>query len=269
VTLLNNNRLFDLACRDVVQGIVNWRVWYMLGLDEIRQRYRRSSLGALWVTMNLAIQVAIMTLLLGSLFQQTNNRYLPHIAISLALWAFISGTVCESCSAFYGNSATILQIKRPLTTYVMHVMWRNAIIFGHNFLVFLVAGPISGVYPSFRWLILIPAFLLVSVVTTWMGLIAGILSTRFRDVPLIVVNIFNVLMWLTPVMYLPSQLVGGREILLWINPLSMMMQIMRGPMLGEDFNPAAWGITIALAIVGWAIALAILTRTRHRLTYWL
>lgn len=269
VSRYNWKKLFDLACNDVYLGVTNWRVWYMLGLHEIRQRYRRSSLGALWVTLNLAIQVSIMTFLLGGLFQQPSHRYMPYISLSLALWGFISSSICESTAAIYGNATTIMQIKRPLMTYIMHTVWRNVIILGHNLGVFLIVGPLFGFYPTFEWLLLIPAFLLNAVVVTWMSLVVAIVSTRFRDVPLIVSNIFSVLIWLTPVMYLPSQLSGNREILLWISPFSHMMQIMRGPLMDEDFSSLSWLVTAGVAVVGWLATLALYTRTRHRLTYWL
>lgn len=265
---LNWPRAVALAVKDIVDGVLAWRVWLMLAWHEIKQRYRRSTFGALWVTLNMLVQALIMGYLLGFLFAQRMDKFLPYICVSLALWGYMATTIIDCSAAFYGNMQTILQIKRPYTTYILHTVSKNMIIFFHTILVYLFIGPLNGVYPSVSYFWFFPALLVVTIAISWMGLIVAILSTRFRDVPLIVGNLFAVLIWLTPVLYQPSQL-GSKQAILQFNPFYSLMEIMRNPLMNQPVPLQSWLIAIAVGIVGWGLAILLLARTRHRIAYWL
>ncbi|MCU1340557.1 MAG: transporter permease, partial [Bryobacterales bacterium] len=46
-----------LAARDIYGGISNFRLWSMIGWRDIKQRYRRSTLGPFWLTLSMAFMV--------------------------------------------------------------------------------------------------------------------------------------------------------------------------------------------------------------------
>ena len=253
---------------DVAEGVIGWRIWVMLGLHEIRQRYRRSTIGALWVTLNMLVQALIMGYLLGFLFSQRMDKFLPYICVSLSLWSYMATTINECSSAFYGNAETILQIKRPYSTYIFHVVWRNIIIFFHTIIVYLLIAALNGIYPSFSYFWFVPALAVVTFAISWMGLVAALLSTRFRDVPLIVSNLFAVLIWLTPVLYQPGQL-GDKQVFLLLNPFYSLMEVMRNPLMNQPVSLHFWLIAIAVGVVGWGGAVLLFARSRHRIAYWL
>src|SRR5579859_4676877 len=119
---------WEKAIKDVVLGTILWRPWYVLGLSEIRQRYRRSTIGPFWVTLSVGIQAAVMGLLLGYLFKTQTNRFLPFVCISLVTWTFLSSALSEGATGFISMSGPILQVSRPLWTYIMLLLWRNALI---------------------------------------------------------------------------------------------------------------------------------------------
>lgn len=263
-------RQFRLALEDLVAGTMNWRIWYVLGLSEVRHRYRRSLLGPFWVTLSMAIQAMVMGFLLAFLFRIDVGRYLPFLCISLVTWTFLSISINEGANCFIQQGPTILQIKRPYWTYMLLVLWRNAIIYAHTVVIFAIAAVIFGIVPGPSYL-LIPAGLVVLAVNAgWMALAAGILSARFRDVPLLIQNAFNVLLWLTPVFYHPDQLGGGvSRLLIDLNPLTYLMEVARAPFMNETPSLWAWSVSIALAVVGWAMTFALFARARARIAYWL
>ena len=45
----------DVTQRDAVSALAAWRLWTMLAWEDIRQRYRRSVLGPLWITLSMAV----------------------------------------------------------------------------------------------------------------------------------------------------------------------------------------------------------------------
>ncbi|WP_246149434.1 hypothetical protein [Skermanella pratensis] len=52
----------------------------MLGWLDIRQRYRRSVLGAFWLTISMGIMVMALGTLYASLFRMDTSDFIPFIA---------------------------------------------------------------------------------------------------------------------------------------------------------------------------------------------
>src|SRR5712672_3857854 len=78
--------------RDLIEGMANWRLWSMLGWNDIHQRYRRSAFGPFWITISMAIFVVLLGVIYSKLFHQELAVFLPYIAMGLIIWGFIAGT---------------------------------------------------------------------------------------------------------------------------------------------------------------------------------
>lgn len=263
------SKQISLALKDLRDGTHNWLVWYVLGVSEVRQRYRRSVIGPFWVTISMGIQAVAMGFVMAVLFKIDVHRFLPFLCISLVTWNFFSNVLIEGSNAFISMGQVILQIKRPLWTYMMLTIWRNAIIYAHTVLVFLVAALVYDIYPSTTYLMIPLGLLLLLLNVGWMGLAAGLISARFRDVPLMILSAFSVLVWLTPVYYKTEQLGPKARFLIELNPLTYVMEVARAPFLNEVPSTLAWSVAAGLAVIGWVATFALFVRTRPRLTYWL
>ena len=259
---------FALAVQDLVEGMRLWRVWYVLGLSEIRQRYRRSTLGPLWLSLSVGIQAFVMGFLLSFLFQTDINRQLPYICISLVVWTFIQGAINEGATCFITLASTILQVRRPLWTYISLTLWRNVIIFLHTIIVFVVAAMAFKVIPTGTYVYIPLGLALLLLNIGWMTLVAALVSTRFRDVPLLIGNLFSILIWLTPVYYTVDQLAPKMRAVIELNPLTHVLEVARSPFLNQMPSLSVWLTATAVAIFGWLMALAIFARTRARVPYW-
>jgi ABC-type polysaccharide/polyol phosphate export permease len=226
-------------------------------------------LGPFWVTISMGVQALIMGFLFSFLLGIEIGRFLPYLCAGIVTWTFIANGVNDGANCFIAQSATILQVKRPLWMYVMLVLWRNAIIYAHTIVIFVVAAVAYQVFPTAKYL-LIPLGLLVLVVNVgWMALAVGIVSARFRDVPLLLQNAFNALLWLTPVFYRPEQLGPDARVIVDLNPFTYILGVARMPLLNEVPPASVWAAAIGTAVFGWLLAFALLVRCRTRVPYWL
>src|SRR5580704_6237241 len=89
-----------LAWRDVSVGLIDWRVWLLLGMNDIRPGYRRSRLGQFWITLAMAITIVTLGFLYAYLFHQPLADYLPYLGTSFVVWGLLSNIVLDSCSVF-------------------------------------------------------------------------------------------------------------------------------------------------------------------------
>lgn len=142
------------------------------------------------------------------------------------------------------------------------------ILAAHNAVVYVVVAIILAVMPG-KSIILWPfGFVLVLACVSWMALIGGVISARYRDVPVIVTNILNILFWFTPLMYFPSQL-GSKRYIADYNPFAHMIALVREPLIGGAPTLGDWLIVLVLTIVGWIGTFLFFARFRARIIYWM
>jgi len=256
------------ALADIRDGLRMWPVWRQIGNNEIRDRYRRSTLGPLWASITMGVQASVTAFVVGALFGNDIDRFMPFITISLILWTFIMGVVVEGASTFISVADRILQIKRAYSYYIFLGLWRNALLVGHSMIVFFIAIVIFGLWPGWTYLLVVPGFLLLALNLAWMSFFVAILSVRYRDVPLIVQNAFTLLFWLTPIIYDISKMPEKFQIIVNLNPLTHLFAIVRAPLLLEVPAMENWLVAFGLVVVGWTVTFLLFARTRHRIAFW-
>jgi ABC-type polysaccharide/polyol phosphate export permease len=257
-----------LAIRDIVAGAYLWQIWGALGWQDIVLRYHRSRVGPFWLTISMGVTIGAIGVVYAGLFKADFAKYLPHVAIGVVVWGLISGLVNDGCSAFIGGQASIKQVRLPLSVYVYRVVWRNLIIFGHNFLIVVVVALIFDIRPGWIALLALPAILLLCLNGVWLGLLLGLLSARFRDVPQIVTNAMQVVFFVTPIIWQPD-LLPNRPLVVTFNPFFYLVEIVRAPLSGESTPIRYWLTVLAVIFAGSAVALAMYARFRRRIPYWI
>ena len=258
------------AFGDVRAAMQQHHIITTLGWQDVATRYRRSRVGAFWLTINMMVMLAAIGIVFGSLFRQPMAEFLPYLAIGLIIWGLLSALITDGCTSFISASDTILQLRMPLFTHVMRVVWRNLIILGHNLLIL----PLLFLFfmKPITWLALlaIPGLALLVLNAIWMMIIAAVACARFRDLTQIVQNGMLVLFYVTPIMWkaalLPAR-VGAA--MLDFNPFYHLINIIRAPLLGEAPTALSWTVAVSMTLLGWIVALAFFGIYRKRIPYWL
>jgi len=256
-----------LALLDVTDGARAWHLWGLLGWQDIRQRYRRSKIGPFWLTISMGVMVGAMGMLYAGLFKIDIADYLPFIALGFIVWGLISGLIIDGCAAFIGAEGIIKQVGLPLSVHVYRVVWRNLIVFAHNILIFFVVAVLFSIWPGWAGLLAVPGLALLCLNGVWAGLLLGLVSARFRDVPQIVASVVQVAFFLTPIIWKPS-LLSGRTVILDLNPFFHFLELVRAPLLGQVPDLASWLVTLGITVGGWLVTLVMYRRYRQRIAYW-
>jgi ABC-type polysaccharide/polyol phosphate export permease len=258
----------SILSAELVAGFYAWRVWMILGWDDIRQRYRRSVIGPFWITLSMGMFILLLGIIYSRLFHTDVQTYIPFLSAGFTIWGFMSQSVNESCQAFHESARIIKQIKLPYSIYLLRVVWRNFIIFLHTVVIFVPVAIIFRVTPTWSTLLVIPGLFLVCVNVIWVGLVLSILSTRFRDMQPIVGTMVQITMFATPIMWPVTSLSGGTFIA-EINPVYHLIDIVRAPMLGSAPELRSWAVAAVLAIVGSIFASLLLASKSRRIVFWL
>ena len=263
-------RIFKAGWQDIFAALKRYELAGVLGWQDIRQRYRRSSLGPFWITISMGVLIGALGLVFGNLFDTPMKEFLPFLTIGLILWTLITTILTEGCLGFTVAEAIIKQISLPLFTHILRVIWRNLVIFAHNIVIYPMV--LLVFWLPLRSTAIFSAFGLVLLMMnlSWMALLLGILCTRYRDIPQIVSNLLQVCFYLTPIIWMPHLLPKRASLLLLdANPFFHLIEIVRAPLLGTLPSHFNWLVCGVLALAGWCITILFYGRFRSRIAYWL
>jgi ABC-type polysaccharide/polyol phosphate export permease len=260
-------RNLALALSDLMEGALKAEVWSMLAWQEVKQRYRRSTLGPFWLTLSAGILIAAMGPLYAKLFGQDFGIYFPFVAIGFIVWQLLAAILVDSGQTFIAAEDYLKQVRLPVTVHVLRMVWRNLIIFAHN--IVIVAVVLFFFPPKPGWEILLVPFgvLAIAVNGVWVGAVVGMVSARFRDIPQIIGSVVQVFFFLTPVLW-RAEMLGRHQWAADLNPLYHFLEVVRAPLLGVPTNPLSWPVVLGVTVIGFAVTLMFLTRYRNRIAYW-
>lgn len=264
------NRGLAAAFRESATNLRDVDRWATLAWIDTILRYRRTMLGPGWLTLSTGVMIGSVGLLWGAIFGSNLSSYMPYFATGVVLWTLISNSLRDGCDIFIQAGNLIKSVPASLMVHVHRMMARHLIILAHNAVLILLLWVI------FRWplgwsvLLAVPGLVIVTLTLTGMVLVLGILCTRFRDVPQIVAAILQLLFLLTPIIWTADS-VRGRSIsvLLDFNPFYYLLEVVRGPLLGDVPPAHAWSVACAIALVSLLAGHALYGRFQHRVAYWL
>ena len=267
------SRSWQRAFGDLRQGWRQRSLWGYLGWQDIKQRYRRSVLGPLWISISMGVLATGLGILYAALFQVDYRHFLPYVATGLLIWNFISGCILEGSEVFIANEGLIKFLPAPLSLHVFRLVWRQTLFFLHNLVIWLILIIVFPQPIGWTLLLALPAFALLVVNGGSIAIVAGIIATRFRDIPPIIASVVQLVFYLTPIVWEYDTLannphVGDRARLAELNPVMHFLEILLEPMLGQAIVWRHWAVVGAITVVGWAAALLVLRNYRFRVAYW-
>ena len=258
------------ALADIFAGARRYSLAAMLGWQDVRQRYRRSALGPLWLTISMGVMIGTIGMVFGSIFKTPLFDFLPFLSVGIIFWGFISSVLTESCTGFIAAEGIIKQLPIPLFVHILRMMWRNVLILAHNFIIFPLVLLAVGRPLHLTMLVAIAGFGLQLVNLLWLALLFALVCARYRDLTQIVTSALQVVFYLTPIVWLPKALPSRSALLLLnLNPVYHLLEFVRAPLLGELPSLVNWAYAGGLAAVGWSITIIVYGRYKRRVAYWL
>lgn len=256
------------AWADLRDGVSQSWMWTSLAVQDIRLRYRGSVLGPFWLTLSSIIMVAAMGVIYARLFNMHAGTYLPYLALGIIIWQFVSALFSDGCQSFLAAESIIQQVPVPFSIHAYRVVFRNLIIFAHNAVIIPIGFVLFQIPITWRIIEVIPGLALVVLNGVWVTILLGMISARFRDIPPIVLNILQVLFFVTPIIW-PIDALGNLRWMAELNPAFAAIDVIRAPLLGVPTAPLSWPLLLATTVVGSLGTFLFFMRFRTRIVYWI
>lgn len=215
--------------------------------------YKQTILGPAWILINPLLTTVIFTVVFGGIAGLAESgvpSFLFYMAGN-AIWSFFASCITGTANTFVTNAGLFGKVYFPrLTMPISQVVISliNLIIQMVMFLVFWVwfyfFGQAYGAVQMNLWVLALPAVLLmVMVMGLGVGIIVSSLTTKYRDLAIVVS--FGVQLWMyaTPVVYSMSEIAAGSPrllVLMRLNPMTEPVQVFRYALLGCGEISPAW-----------------------------
>ena len=222
-------------------------------------KYKQTILGPMWLILSPIITVTLYSLVFGGLGKLSTDG-IPHFVFYLcsnALWTFFATSLTQTSTTFTANAAIMGKVYFPRLVMpissVLTGMLDMVIQLGILVVVMLgyaVSGYRFALGPT---LLLAPLLILqTGMLGLGFGIIIASLTTKYRDLAVLVGFGVSLWMYATPVVYtaglIPEKYLG----LYMLNPMSPVMECWRHAVIGSGtFLWGYWGMS-------WVITLGVL-----------
>lgn len=215
--------------------------------------YKQTILGPAWILINPLLTTVIFTVVFGNIAGLAESgvpSFLFYMAGN-AIWSFFASCITGTANTFVTNAGLFGKVYFPrLTMPISQVVisFINLLIQMLMFFCFWVwfyfFGQEYGTVQMNLWVLALPAVLLmVMVMGLGVGIIVSSLTTKYRDMAIVVS--FGVQLWMyaTPVVYSMSEIAAGSPrllVLMRLNPMTEPVQVFRYALLGCGEISPAW-----------------------------
>lgn len=242
------------------------RRWAELGWYDFLYAHRRTLIGPLWETLQLAIWATAIIWIFGR-FHSDDADYIPYVVTGLVGWVLLSSVLGQGVSVFTSNASLIQNVPNPLFYYVVRSLSRLLARFGFQFLVFVPVGIYFSIPVNANTLLFFPMVLLVAIASTGVMTVLGIACARIRDLENVVSALLRFLFFVTPIFWVPGE--GSVRMLSMYNPAAYALEVIRAPLLGQAPSMLAYCVVGGGAVLALIAAAFALKRYGRYVPLWL
>ena len=257
---------FDIDLKEV------WRYRDLIWLFTKRSfilRYKQTILGPLWVIFQPLMTTLIYTFVFGGIAGISPDG-VPSILFYMggnAVWSFFAACINGTANTFTGNAGVFGKVYFPRLVSPISTVMASVFDFFIQFVMFLCfwayyvfTGQVS---PNYEGILMLPVIVIyLGMLGLGCGVVISSLTTKYRDLTMLVTFGVQLWMYITPVVYPASAFGdGGLYIVGMLNPVTCAVETFRWAFLGNgSFEPLFWLISAGIMSVIVCLGVVVFSR---------
>lgn len=234
-------RLLDLNLKEL------WKykdLIVMFVKRDFKTMYKQTILGPLWIIINPMLTTLMFTIVFGGIANISTDG-MPQFVFYMAgntLWSYFSTCLTKTANTFIENSVVFGKVYFPRLVTPISTVISGLINFFVQFFMFLIfvlyyAFTGNAVQPNLYILLTPFLLLLIAMLSLGFGIIISSLTTKYRDLAVLVT--FGVQLWMyaTPIVYPISQIPAKWQSVMLLNPVAPIVETFRYAFLGSGTIP--------------------------------
>lgn len=249
---------FDIDLKDI------WKYRDLIFLFVKRNfisQFKQTILGPAWAIINPLLTTVIFTVVFGSLAGLAANgvpAFLFYLSGNIT-WNYFASCLTQTANTFTGNAGILGKVYFPRLVMPISTVLTNLISFGIQlfmFIGFLLFYTLRGAVHPNGYILMLPLLVLqMALLGLGTGIIISALTTKYRDLKMLVG--FGVQLWMyaTPIAY-DIRIIPAKYISIYmLNPMTSIVNLFRYAFLGVGnfqigYYLLSWLITIIILCIG-------------------
>ena len=234
--------------------------WSTLAKIDLKNKFRRSKLGILWVCVNPLCLTIIMAVVFSVAFHQELSSYAPYILSGILCWNVFIDSLIAGSSSILGSGAFIKQFNHPIIIYPLKSTIAEIVSFTISMLALaiweLFVNPLNVLIGI---VFLIPAIVVYFCFGWAATIISSYAGAKYRDYPQLAGLILQALWYVSPV-FMQESMFESNEMLykfFLANPITHMLALVRQPFLYGK-SPSLTNYLVSIGFVAVVVFLAYL-----------
>lgn len=247
--------LFDLKLREV------WKYRDLLVLFVRRDfvaAYKQTILGPVWHFIQPIFTTIMFLLVFGKIAGIPTDGIHPILFYmsGITIWNYFSSCLTSTSNTFLSNAGIFGKVYFPRLISPLSTVASNLVKFGIQFLllfaIMVYLGITTGKFHfGTTWLLIPVLVIMMAMMGLGLGIIISSMTTKYRDLKILLGFGVQLLMYATPVAY-PMSFLKSKSYASWIqwNPLSPIVESFRYALFGVgDFNIPMMSFSLAFIVV--------------------
>ena len=257
-TIESNHSLFDLKLKEV------WRykdLVYMFVKRDFVSGFKQTILGPIWFFINPIFTTIVFVFVFGNIAKLSTDG-IPQVLFYLSgitLWNYFSSCLTGTSNIFTANASIFGKVYFPRLVMPITIVISNLMKFGVQFTLFLAVWIFyfsKGQIEPNIWILATPFLIvLMAIFALGVGMIFSALTTKYRDLQMLLTFGVSLMMYATPVIYPVSSITGVWKKLAYYNPLTGIFECFKYGWMGQgeftiEMLLISTGIILVLLVIG-------------------
>ena len=266
-----NNENWDLTItpRDKLLA-VDWKeIWryrdmfLLFVARNFRTAYKQTILGPLWFIITPVLSVIVYATVFGGIAKIPTDGIPPILfyLLGISVWGYFSACLSATSNSFVSNADIFGKVYFPRIIMPLVAVTTNLLSFAIQlaiFAAFYIYYAATGTELEIHWQVVLFPFLIIllALMAVGFGMIFSSMTTKYRDLHIMLNKIISLWVYITPVIYPLSMVTNEKlHLAMSLNPVTPVMEAIKYSLLGQGQFSWAWlaysaAFTLVLLVLG-------------------
>ena len=264
--MAENNKYYDtvITPRDKLLA-VDWKeIWryrdmFVLFVERnFRTAYKQTILGPLWFIITPVLSVIVYVTVFGGIANIPTDGVPPILfyLLGISVWGYFSSCLSATSNSFVTNAGIFGKVYFPRIIMPFVAVTTNLLTFAIQiaiFVAFYIYYIATGTAFTIHWqLVLFPLLvILLAFMAVGFGMIFSSMTTKYRDLQVMLSKIISLWVYITPVIYPLSMIKNPKlHLAMSLNPVTPVMEAIKYSLLGQGQFSWLWlGYSAAFTLI--------------------
>lgn len=226
-------------------------------LELSRSRFRgqneENRLGLGWVVVRPLLNAVVYGLVFGVLLAGSTrpDNFVPFLVLGIFLFQYFAGCLNDGAKAITSNLGLVRTMHFPRAVLPISVVLQQVFALGPMMLMAAAVVLVFGEPLTWRWVLVVPALLLMTMFNLGVAFVAARVTLHVRDVAQLLPFVTRLLFYISGLFYSIDRLglPPAAELVAQVNPVQVYITLTRTGLLTEVETPGwVWALGVAWAL---------------------